>query len=222
MRTDRALIFDFNGTLFWDTLYHRQAWGAMSLRLRGVVLSEAESHYLDGRTNQQTLAYLLGREIPEDEVVQLSNEKELLYESICLSHRPLALANGAEYLIKKAEQAGRAVAIATSAGPDNIERYKKWFNLSDLVPDSLIIHDNGMRRGKPFPDLYLDACSALGCVPATCTVFEDTKAGILAAQAAGMGCIYAMKSPGSDIQTLQAMEGIHGLLDDFTQFTLDQ
>ncbi|WP_233067722.1 HAD family phosphatase [Sphaerochaeta sp. S2] len=154
MRTDKALIFDFNGTLFWDTEYHRQAWGAISLRLRNKPLAKEESHHLNGRTNAETIAYLLGRTPSEEEVFRISREKEGIYENICLDNRPLSLAPGAITLFKRAKQAGFQLAIATSAGEDNIRRYEAWFSLSKYVPSSLIIYDNGKRKGKPEPDIY--------------------------------------------------------------------
>ena len=41
-------------------------------------------------------------------------------------------------------------------------------------------------RGKPAPDLFLHAAAAMGYAPPACLVVEDSPAGILAAQAAGM------------------------------------
>lgn len=222
MRTDKALIFDFNGTLFWDTEYHRQAWGAISLRLRNRPLANEESHHLNGRTNAETIAYLLGRAPSEEEVFRISMEKEDLYKHICLGHRPLSLAPGAITLFKRAKQAGFQLAIATSAGEGNVRLYEAWFSLSEYVPPSLVIHDNGKRKGKPEPDIYQDTCKALGLRPEACTVFEDTKAGILSASRAGIGSMYAVGSPGADIQTIQAMEGVHGLITDFSGFSLEQ
>ncbi|MGE4454922.1 MAG: HAD family hydrolase [Sphaerochaeta sp.] len=222
MRTDRALIFDFNGTLFWDTEYHRKAWGAISLRLRNRPFTDKESHHLNGRTNAETIAYLLGRTPSEEEVFRISGEKEELYEDICLGNRPLSLAPGAIALFKRAKLAGFQLAIATSAGEDNIRRYEAWFSLSEYVPSSLIIYDNGKRKGKPEPDIYQDTCKALGLNPEACTVFEDTKAGILSASRAGIGSIYAVGSPGADLQTIQAMEGVHGLITNFSEFNLKQ
>ena len=76
LRTDKALIFDFNGTLFWDTEYHKAAWSAISKRYRGVEVSRSESHHLNGRTNAETIAYLLGRNPTASEVRAISEEKE--------------------------------------------------------------------------------------------------------------------------------------------------
>jgi HAD superfamily hydrolase (TIGR01509 family) len=44
-------------------------------------------------------------------------------------------------------------------------------------------------RGKPAPDVYLEAARRLGADPAACVAIEDSHNGIRAAKAAGMACI---------------------------------
>jgi HAD superfamily hydrolase (TIGR01509 family) len=44
-------------------------------------------------------------------------------------------------------------------------------------------------RGKPAPEVYLEAARRLGVAPAACVAVEDSHNGILSAKAAGMGCI---------------------------------
>jgi HAD superfamily hydrolase (TIGR01509 family) len=41
-------------------------------------------------------------------------------------------------------------------------------------------------RGKPAPDVYLEAARRLGVEPAACAAVEDSRSGILSARAAGM------------------------------------
>ena len=43
-----------------------------------------------------------------------------------------------------------------------------------------------MKRSKPEPDIFLEACSRLGSEPEKCYVIEDSYNGIRAAHAAGM------------------------------------
>ena len=47
-----------------------------------------------------------------------------------------------------------------------------------------------MRATKPDPHGFLLAARALEVQPTECLVFEDSRAGLLAAQAAGMRCIF--------------------------------
>lgn len=56
----------------------------------------------------------------------------------------------------------------------------------------LIGNDDGTRAGKLVPDIYLQAARNLGLVPAECVVEEDSRSGVRAAHAAGIGCTVAM------------------------------
>ena len=53
------------------------------------------------------------------------------------------------------------------------------------LPQTLISADD-VERGKPEPEGYLAAASALGVAPSACVVIEDAPAGLAAARAAGM------------------------------------
>ena len=44
-------------------------------------------------------------------------------------------------------------------------------------------------RGKPSPDVYLEAARRLGAAPAACVAIEDSHNGIRSAKAAGMTCL---------------------------------
>ncbi|MFA6783859.1 MAG: HAD family phosphatase [Sphaerochaeta sp.] len=220
MKTAKALIFDFNGTLFWDTDYNREAWNAIALKYRGKAFTDEEMFLLNGRTNPQTVIYLLGDSTSASVVNSIAEEKEELYIQICLSHAPLTLAPGAIELFEQAKTRNIPMAIATSACKENMDWYKKWFNLEHYFRENLIITDDNKRKGKPAPDIYLDTLKALNLPSDDCIVFEDTKSGILSASRAGITAIYAVASNGADTTTTKAMEHVHGLIFDFNQFNL--
>ena len=61
-------------------------------------------------------------------------------------------------------------------------------------------------RGKPAPDVFLEAASAEGIAPAHCLVIEDSAAGAHAARAAGMACLgYAPDHDGAALRAAGAM-----------------
>ncbi|MDY0289412.1 MAG: HAD family phosphatase [Sphaerochaeta sp.] len=221
MKTARALIFDFNGTLFWDTAYHQKAWASIAEKYGKSPYTEGQMHMLNGRTNSETIAFLVGEKLPPGQVKAISEEKERLYIDMCRSSMPLSLAPGAVSLFERARKRGIKLAIATSAGPDNMQWYKRWFSLSSYFADHLIITDDSRRAGKPDPAIYLETLAALELEGSSCIVFEDTKNGILSASRAGIGTIYAIASDGADIGTTEAMGETHGLLSGFDQFVLE-
>lgn len=72
--------------------------------------------------------------------------------------------------------------LATSSGPEAMRE-----RLGELQPlfDAIVTRAD-VARGKPHPDLYLEAAARLGVAPADALAVEDSPAGTQAAIAAGM------------------------------------
>lgn len=67
--------------------------------------------------------------------------------------------------------------------------------------DGRIFSATEVAAGKPAPDLFLHAAERMGAEPSACAVVEDSRAGVLAARAAGMA-VYAYTgsvTPASDL-----------------------
>jgi sugar-phosphatase len=75
------------------------------------------------------------------------------------------------------------LAVVTSCSPPLAAAR---FAAAGLTPPAVLITSDMTARGKPFPDPYLAAASALGVPPGDCLVIEDAPAGVAAARAAGM------------------------------------
>ena len=44
----KGILFDFNGTMFFDSIKHKEAWNAFSLKYRNKALSDEEmDHVMD-------------------------------------------------------------------------------------------------------------------------------------------------------------------------------
>jgi HAD superfamily hydrolase (TIGR01509 family) len=77
-------------------------------------------------------------------------------------------------------------AVASSSPTRWLRGSLERFGLARHFGDRLFSAAEHVARGKPYPDIYLHAASALGVAPADILVLEDTKAGVAAAKAAGM------------------------------------
>lgn len=74
--------------------------------------------------------------------------------------------------------------VATSSSPPRVARSLELAGLDGLLPK--VFTASLVSRGKPAPDLFLYAASAMGADPRRCLVVEDSRPGLKAARAAGM------------------------------------
>jgi sugar-phosphatase len=65
----------------------------------------------------------------------------------------------------------------------------------------VLITADDVHSGKPSPEGYQTAARRLGYQPARCAVFEDSDAGVLAAQAAGAGVVVGVQLRHTDAPT---------------------
>ncbi len=79
------------------------------------------------------------------------------------------------------------IAVASNGQRGNVESSLKSVGLLNLF-DHLVTAED-VRRGKPAPDIFLEAAARLGVKPERCIVLEDSDEGLTAAKAAGMQSI---------------------------------
>lgn len=88
------------------------------------------------------------------------------------------------------------VAIATSS----MRRYadfkrKNNQELFELVDHIVFGDDSSVKRGKPKPDIYIEAARRIGVHPSKCLVFEDSLAGMKAGKAANAAAVLVSPDP---------------------------
>jgi HAD superfamily hydrolase (TIGR01509 family) len=76
------------------------------------------------------------------------------------------------------------LAVASSSNPELIDVVLEAAGLRDAIP--VVVSSQEVARGKPAPDVYLEAARRLGVDPRRCVAVEDSHNGILSAKAAGM------------------------------------
>jgi HAD superfamily hydrolase (TIGR01549 family) len=86
-----------------------------------------------------------------------------------------------------ARAAGYRLALASSAETPVIDATVETLRLTALF--ELRVSGWEVGRGKPAPDVFLEAARRLGLPPGECLVVEDSRNGLLAAKAAGMRCV---------------------------------
>ncbi len=213
-----GVIFDFNGTMFFDSKKHLEAWTRYAEELIGRSLTDDEiKKHVNGKSGRYVVEHFLGYTISDDMYEQLSEEKESIYRRLCSEDKAsLKLADGLEEFLDFLAEHNIPRTLATMAPPSNIMYYFETFDLYRwFEPDKIVCHNKRL-RDKPFPDLYLVACKLIDKEPARCLVFEDSDVGIMAATNAGIKHIVAVTGDNKN-SDLSQFNNINAVISDFTQ-----
>lgn len=218
----KGIIFDFNGTLFFDSEKHLEAWREYSKKLRGTAFTDDEMRkYMFGRTNEDIIAYAIGKK-PEPEMVEeLAREKEAVYRDMCRDDAEnTVLAPGAVELLDFLKANNIPMTIATMSEKDNVDFYIEEFTLAKWFNIDKIVYSDGTLPGKPAPDIYLKAAKNLGLKPEECIVVEDAISGIDAAHSANIGKIIAIASMES-IDLYKNIPAVSQIIKNFNEIDRD-
>lgn len=214
--TVKGIIFDFNGTLYWDTSLHNQAWD-LFFEKNGIFLSDEEKDSrIHGKNNIDILRNLFTRELSANEIAIMSIEKEDIYQGLCLKNK-LGLAPGCIPFLKFLKQNNIPYTIATAADLYNVNFYFRHLDLASYFDQSMVIYSDGTINSKPDPEIFEKALGILNLEAKDVLIFEDSKAGIEAAENVRAGKIIIVNSSGSDYgswnhQTIRSFEEVDRLL----------
>lgn len=215
----KGIIFDFNGTLYWDSEKHKETWREYSKKLRGTPFSDEEMlKYMFGRTNEQIIKYAIGKQPTPEMVEQLGQEKEALYRKMAIEDKEtFHLAKGAENFLDFLKENNIPMTIATMSDKINVDFYIQHFHLEKWFDLNKIVYSDGIIPGKPAPDIYEIAAKNLNLKPEECIVIEDALSGIESARAAGIGKIIAICSAESP-DLYKDIPCVSGIINDFDEF----
>lgn len=175
-----GVIFDFNGTLFWDSKHQENSWDEY-LKSHNIDLTKAQKReYIHGRNGKDTFEILFNRKLSDLEVHQFSEEKEIIYRRECLKHK-MEFAPGAKLLLEELKANKIPMAIATASVKSNVDFFIEKFNLLDYFEPHNIVYNNGLIKGKPHPEIFLKTIEILGINKDKTIIFEDSYSGIQAA-----------------------------------------
>lgn len=192
-----GVIFDFNGTLFWDSKYQESSWDEF-LEAHQIYLTQAQKkEYIHGRNGKDTLEILFQRKFSDLEVEQYTEEKEILYRNECLKHE-MKLAPGALTLFEYLQAHEIPMAIATASGKTNVDFFIDQFNLLKYFAEEHIIYNDGKIKGKPDPEIFEKAIRTLGVSAEASIIFEDSFSGIQAALNCKVGNVIIVNSTQED------------------------
>jgi HAD superfamily hydrolase (TIGR01509 family) len=189
----KALIFDLDGTLADTEEAHRQAfneafaaagldwrWDSpLYRRLLGVAGGK-----------ERILAFAPGT--PASQVADLHAEKTRRYTALMAAGK-VELRPGIRDLLDEAKASGLKLGLATTTSRANIEALLAA-HFPQGSPFCLILAGEDVANKKPDPEIYRIALAKLGVAAGEALAIEDSEAGLLAANGAGMACLITVNA----------------------------
>lgn len=187
MTNKKAFIFDLDGVIVDTARYHYFAWKKLANSV-GVDFTEEQNEQLKGVSRVRSLEKILAWgeiKLSEDKFMELMAKKNNDYlnyvnkmdESEILSDVPKVL----DYLKSSSHP------IALGSASKNARTILKKVNLFDKF--DAIVDGTNVTKAKPDPEVFLNAANLLNTDAKDCVVFEDSVAGVQAANIAGMTSI---------------------------------
>jgi HAD superfamily hydrolase (TIGR01549 family) len=189
-------ILDIDGTLVDSNYFHAVAW-YRAFREHGHTLPMWRVHRAIGMGGDQMIAALLTDDVEERQGDDIrATEKERYFELI-EEVQPL---DGARDLIEDLKRRGHRVVLASSAKPEEVERYLDLLDARALADAWTTSGD--VEHTKPAPDLVVAALEKVGGGPAV--MIGDSVYDCEAAGNAGVDTIAVLTGGFSDSELLKA------------------
>jgi HAD superfamily hydrolase (TIGR01509 family) len=185
MDTNRAVLWDMDGTLIDSEEFHWRSW-YLTLQDEGITITREQFLASFGQRNDSILPQWLGPSAVPERVARIAEAKEITYRNLVRRYGISPLPGVAKWLHWLCREGWRQ-AIASAAPRANIETILEVLSASHMF--DAIVSGEDVHKGKPDPEVYLLAAERLGVAPARCIVVEDAVAGIEGARAAGMRSI---------------------------------
>ncbi len=181
----QAVVFDLDGVLFESEQIWDEAREQL-VRERGGRWHERAQQDMMGMSSPEWSRYMheqLGlEESPEEISAEVVRRLEWIYRE------RLPLVPGAREAVER--MASRwPLGLASSSNRPIIELALELAELARFF--RVTVSSEEVERGKPAPDVYLEAARRLGVEPRACAAIEDSRNGIRSARAASM-CVVAI------------------------------
>jgi beta-phosphoglucomutase len=180
----KAFIFDLDGVIVDTAKYHFLAWKKLANSI-GVDFTEVQNEQLKGVSRVKSLEKILGwgkKSISEDEFVELmalKNDDYLTFINKMDENEILPDVTKILDFLKDKQQH-----VGLGSASKNARMILKKVNI--LEKFEVIIDGNDVTKAKPNPEVFLKGAKQLNCNPKDCIVFEDSVAGVKAANIASM------------------------------------
>lgn len=214
MNSVKAVLLDFNGTMFFDSEFHAMAWDKIYVNLNGDVENRPDSNFYRGPRNDDILKKI-GPWLTKEERNTYSKKKEVYYRQICKENPDIVhLSPGTIEFLDFLKGTDIQYAIVSSSIKDNVDFYFEQFNLSNWFDAEHVVYDDGSFSDKT--EMYKEAAKRMKVNLSECLVVEDSLTAIRHAKACEIGCIVGIGTE-TNIEDMY-LAGIDHHMNDFNEF----
>ena len=175
-----AVVFDLDGVL----IQSEEVWDAVRetyVRERGGRYDDVVQRAMMGMSSTEWSAYLHDEAGVPDEPAQINAEVVRRMLAAYREHLPL-VPGSVDAVQRLADRF--PLGLASSSNRELIDTVLEVAGLAPFFRAT--VSSEEVARGKPAPDVYLEAARRLGVEPTRCAAVEDSHGGIRSAKAAGM------------------------------------
>lgn len=187
MTNKKAFIFDLDGVIVDTAKYHYYAWKKLANSV-GVDFSEEQNEQLKGVSRVRSLEKILawgGIQLSEDKFMELMAKKNNDYLNYVNKMTDSEILEDVPKILNYLKAADYPTALGSaSKNARTILQKVNLFQQFDAIVDG-----TNVTKAKPDPEVFLNAANLLNTDPSDCIVFEDSVAGVQAANIAGMTSI---------------------------------
>jgi HAD superfamily hydrolase (TIGR01509 family) len=206
-----AVVFDLDGVL----LQSEEVWDAVReryVRERGGRYDEEVQRAMMGMSAPEWSRFLHEEAHVPDDPHEINSE--VVRRMLEAYRRELPLLPGAVAAVRRAA-AAFPLALASSSNREVFEEVLDLAGIAGCFRATVSAEE--VERGKPAPDVYLEAARRLGAAPERCTAVEDSHAGIRSAKSAGMRVVAIPNATyPPDEKALELADVVVRSLDDLT------
>jgi len=181
-----AVIFDLDGVICHTDKYHYMAWKEIAGEL-GIVFDRRINDRMRGISRMESMEILLENfkgHLSWQEKECYADKKNRIYRSLLKNISEADLDRDVKATLCSIKASRIRVAIGSSS--KNTKFILEQLGLKDFF--DAVADGTDITRSKPDPEVFLKAADYLNMKPEKCLVVEDAKAGVEAAEAAGMDC----------------------------------
>ena len=210
----RAVLLDFNGTMFFDSSLHAEAWAKIYQDLYPEDTKALDTAVVCGPNNDAILKGMAPW-LTAEERDAWSEKKEAMYRRACKTKPEIIhLVRGTEAFLQYLRSAGIPFGLASASIKSNIDFYFEVFGLDRWFEKDQVVYDDGTYPNKGA--MHLEAARRLNVDIADCLLIEDSPASIAHAKRIGAGRIIAVGNSAPKSVLFDA--GADYYMNDFSEF----